>query len=145
MRDYEIDYINWPKYREFATKAIYSKLKDVPNVVKNIPDLQESELSEVKYWHQVILTLYPKEMFQMIKKTQQNRGIKKANAENEFIKLTSQFEYEINSIISMPSKSKGVWYFSKTSYCSLLADDQDSTEKEEKVNKEASLQVWDHW
>ena len=52
---------------------MYPKLKDVPDIEVRIPDLQENELPEEKYWRQVISILYPKEMFQLIEEAQCNR------------------------------------------------------------------------
>ena len=83
---------------------MYLRLKDVPDVTEYIPDLQENELPEEKYWHQVISTLYPKEMFQLIEEAHINRGIINASAKDEMVELTPEIEKEISNIVSMPSK-----------------------------------------
>ena len=83
---------------------MYPRLKDVLDVTEYIPDLQENELPEEKYWHQIISTLYPKEMIKLIEEAHSNRGIINASTKDEIVELTPRIEKEISNIFLKPSK-----------------------------------------
>ena len=93
-----------PKYPEFSVKKMFAELKTNETISAYLPDYIEGILPDQEFFHQLIWSLYPAEMYEMIDQSQKKRAINSDDKINDMIELDPEIAKEIMSVIKLPCK-----------------------------------------
>ena len=83
---------------------MYSKLKEILDIVSHISDFKEGEYPKRTYLSQILCTIYSAKMNYLISESQKKRWIDGMSNKNDMIELTLKIADEINNLAIMPMK-----------------------------------------
>ena len=99
MRQYKI-----PNYAELAVNKVFPKVKDQILLKKYLPEYSEKEYPEKDFFYNILGTLFPKELEEIIKSSRKQRALNENSNKDELIKMTPEIYNEIVGLLSFPSK-----------------------------------------
>ena len=85
-------------------KNMFSKLKDDKYISMYIPDYLKCQLPEKEFYRNIVLSLYPEQMYDLAKTAQEKRAVTEYENRADKIELTEEIAKEINDFIALPSK-----------------------------------------
>ena len=83
---------------------MYPTLKNDEVVPRYLPDYRNIMLPDKEFFHKLIWTLYPAEMYEIIVKAHKNRRIDNPEKDDELIEISAEIAKEIEEVILLPSK-----------------------------------------
>ena len=107
----EVKHVNVPNFDEFAVKKIFPKVVNNQTIMAYIPDLGEGRLVDREYFYDVLATLYPSYVADIIHGAYEKRSGEVDQQEDEVIEITPFLlqSIEDSSFIS----SKCMWFYKK--------------------------------
>ena len=93
-----------PDYDEFTVKNMYEKLKDDKYIAMYIPEYPKGQLPEKEFLLNIVLSIYPQQMYELVKNSQKKREVTENEDRFNKIELTAEIAKEIEDVIELPSK-----------------------------------------
>ena len=81
----QVKNVNVPNFDEFAVKRVFPKIKHNVDFMSYIPELSAGTLIDRKYFYDVLVTLYPDYVANMIKNAYIKRAGRYSKPEEEAI------------------------------------------------------------
>ena len=127
-----------PDYPELSVKNMYSTLKNDETVSQFIPDYGDKLLPDKEFFHKLIWTLYPAEMYDIISQAHKNRGVEQADNDGELVEICEAIAKEIEDVVLLPSKLTDLisFHYSQTWKDNSFVEEKGQGCKEEKSSKE---------
>ena len=69
-----------------------------------IPDYLKDQLPEKEFYRSIVLSIYPEQMYDLVKTAQEKRAFTEYENRADKIVLTEEIAKEINDVIALPSK-----------------------------------------
>ena len=92
-----------PDYNEFSVKVMYEALKNDETVTLYMPDYPDGQLPDKEFFHKLIWSLYPHEMYSLIEKSQKLRATDNQEFGDNLIEVDPEIAKEIEQLIQLPS------------------------------------------
>ena len=83
---------------------MYPKMKNDEYISKFLPDYPKGQLPEKTFFHCIICSIYPEQMFQIVYEAQKKRAVLNRESRDDKVEITDEIAKEIDAIISLPSK-----------------------------------------
>ena len=93
-----------PDYHEFTVKIMYKELIEDETVSKFMPDYKEDQLSDKNFFHKLVFSIYPHQMYNLIYEAQKKRAINNADQNEDLIEIAPEIVKEIKEVVMLPSK-----------------------------------------
>ena len=103
LKQYNLLIISVPNYLELSVKNMYFALKDDEVVSQYIPDYGDKMIPDKEFFHKLIWTLYPAEMYDFIEQAHKHRRVDKADNDGKFAEVSEKIFQKIENIILLPS------------------------------------------
>ena len=84
----EVKHVKVPNFDEFAVKKIFPKVVNNPTIMAYIPDLGEGRLVDREYFYDVLATLYPSYVADIIHGAYMKRSGEVDQEDDEVIEIT---------------------------------------------------------
>ena len=93
-----------PEYPEFYVSKMYTELKDDKAISQYLPDYYEGQLPDQNFFHKLVCSLYPAEMYDLIEQVHKHRAVNANDRQQEMIEIEEGIAKEISNSIILPSK-----------------------------------------
>ena len=93
-----------PDYHEFTVKILYKELIEDETVSKFMPDYKEGQLPDKNFFHKLVCSIYPHQMYNFIYEAQKKRAINNADQNEDLIEIAPEIVKEIKEVVMLPSK-----------------------------------------
>ena len=92
-----------PKYKELSTRQIWAYVKGCHELMIYFPDYTESQLPDREFMFEIISTVYPKSLWELVGKAKEKRSLKEDADKDELIKIDPEVLNRIMSVLTMKS------------------------------------------
>ena len=135
-----------PEYPELSVKNMYMPMKEDVVVSQYVPDYKNNMLPDKEFFHKLICTLYPEQMYDIIMFAYKHRGVEGSENDEEMIELDAEIAREIENVVLLPSN---IHLLIRTCNCKtskdcLFIEEKDQRPKTKKGIKEVSRQPTDY-
>ena len=79
-------------------------MKEIPEIMAYFPDYNKNEYPERQYMFDILFTLKPDVIADMIQSARKKRGIVENKDNNEMIKITKEYWNEISALANIKGK-----------------------------------------
>ena len=104
LKNKQVIYFEIPNYPELATKNVWSKIKDNPDLMVYFPDLEDNQLPEKKFMYGVLSTLHPDAVRDMVAENMKNRAPIMEEDKGELVEVCGELKDSISCLFEMKSK-----------------------------------------
>ena len=92
------------EYPEFSVRKMFVELKTDEAISSYLPDYLEGILPDQEFFHQLVWSLYPSQMYDLIDQSQKKRAIDVDDKQNEVVELDPEIAKEIMNVTQLPGK-----------------------------------------
>ena len=86
-----------PNYPELGVNKIWNYVRELPELMQFFPDYDGKSLPELQYMWDILYTLKPDIVADLIKEARRNRGLEKNDDHDQMIEIAPDFWDEIST------------------------------------------------
>ena len=92
-----------PKYKELSTNNVWIKVKQVPDLMKYFPNLEDNWLPDRDFMWTILSTLREDEVKKLVKDARKNRDVGNEEDKQELIAIHLEF---LSTLLAAPNTNK---------------------------------------
>ena len=93
-----------PKYPELGVNKIWNYVRELPELMQYFPDYDGKSLPERQYMWDILYTLKPDIVADLIKEARRNRGLEKNDDHDQMIEIAPDFWDEISTLVNVKGR-----------------------------------------
>ena len=99
-----MNYVVVPKYPELGVNKIWNYVRELPELMQYFPDYDGKSLPERQYMWDILYTLKPDIVADLIKEARRNRGLEKNDDHDQMIEIAPDFWDEISTLVNVKGR-----------------------------------------